>query len=257
MFDLFKNRPKDVKEIRNALLQFIKEQLQKTEGGEGSNITGLYLFIHCNDEEKYLYEAAVFYDTPGKFKNQEVQKIADDYAIALPASWIMEISFNKELPAEAIKSKTIDAALLISTFRNPILHKEATAYINVLNGEAEKERYMISSSRDKINIGRGAVVQTSDGFFRKNTIAFIDSDSNENNRAVSRQHAHIEWDPVIGSFFLFADEGGIPPNNKIKVRALGGAPVKLMTTEIGHRLQEGDQVILGESVVLEFTFSAE
>jgi hypothetical protein len=256
MFDLFKNRPKDVKEIRNTLLQFIKEQLQKTEGGEGSNITGLYLFIQCNEEEKYLYEAAVFYDTPGKFKNEEIQKIADDYAIALPASWIMEISFNGDTPPEAIKSKAIDVALLVSTFRNPVLHKEVAAYINVLNGEAEKERYMIHSSRGKINIGRGASVQTADGFFRKNFIAFNDSDSNEKNRAVSRQHAHIEWDPVIGSFFLFADEGGVPPNNKIKVRATGGDPVKLMTTKTGHRLQEGDQVILGESAVLEFTFSA-
>lgn len=257
MFDLFKNRPKDVKEIRNALLQFIKGQLQKTEGGEGRNITGLYLFIHCDDEERHLYEAAVFYDSPDKFKNEEVQKIADDYAIALPSSWIMEISFNKDLPAEAIHSKTIDAALLISTFRNPLQHENATAYINVLNGEAEKARYVIDSSGGKINIGRGAMVQTPDGFFRKNNIVFIDSETNEKNRAVSRRHAHIEWDPVTGSFFLFADEGGIPPNNKIKVRATGGTPVKLMATQIGHRLQEGDQVILGESAVLEFTFSPE
>lgn len=256
MFDMFKNRPDDVKGIRNALVQFIKEQLQKTEGGEGGNITGLYLFIECNDEEKHLYEAAVYFDMPDKFKNEEVQKIADDYAIALPATWIMEIAFNKA-PAEAIKAKTIDAALLASTFRTPILHKEATAYINVLNGEAQKVKYIISSGGGKINIGRGASVQTADGFFRKNFIAFTDSDSNEKNRAVSRQHAHIEWDPVIGSFFLFADEGGVPPNNKIKVRATGGNPVKLMTTQIGHRLADGDQVILGESVVLEFTFSAE
>lgn len=256
MFDMFKNRPADVKGIRSALLQFIKEQLQKTEGGEGSNITGLYLFLECSDEEKHLYEAAVYFDAPNKFKEDEVQKIADDFAIALPANWIMEIAFS-EAPAEAIKAKPIDAALLISTYRTPILHKEATAYINVLSGEAQKQQYMISSAGGKINIGRGAKVQTPDGFFRKNVIAFTDSDTNEKNRAVSRQHAHIEWDQVIGAFFLFADEGGVPPNNKIKVRAVGGTPVKLMTTQIGHRLADGDQVILGESAVLEFTFSAE
>ncbi|MEO6732545.1 MAG: FHA domain-containing protein [Ferruginibacter sp.] len=257
MFDMFKNRPKDVKEIRNALIQFIKEQLQKTEGGEGGNITGLYLYVQCHDEEKHLYEAAVYYDVPDKFKHDEVQKIADDYAIALPANWIMEISFDQDAPPEAIKSKTVAASLLISTFRKPKLHKEATAYINILNGEAEKERYTINSVKGKINIGRGASVQTPDGFFRKNFIAFTDSTGNEKNRAVSRQHAHIEWDAVAGSFFLFADEGGIPPNNKIKVRAVGGTPVKLMTTQIGHRLEDGDQVILGDSVVFEFTFSAE
>lgn len=256
MFELFKNRPKDVKGIRNALLQFIKEQLQKAEGGEGSNITGLYLFVNCPDEEKHLYEAAVFYETPDKFKEEEVQKIADDFAIALPLSWIMEISFDKEAPVEAIRANTVDAALWVSTVRTPLLHREATAYIHVLNGEAEKEKYTLTSSRGKINIGRGASVQTSDGFFRKNFIVFTDS-GNEKNRAVSRQHAHIEWDPAIGSFFLFADAGGVPPDNKVKVRATGGNPVKLMTTQIGHRLQEGDQLILGESAVLEFTLTAD
>ncbi|MEO5892097.1 MAG: FHA domain-containing protein [Ferruginibacter sp.] len=254
MFDLFKNRPKDVKEIRSALLQFIKEQLQKTEGGEGRNITGLYLFIYCSDEEKYLYESAVSSGMPGKFKEEEIQKIADDYAIELPAAWILEIAFTNDIPAEAIRAKNIDTALLISTFRKPVLYKDTTAYINVLNGETEKKSYQVNSSRNKINIGRGSSVQTPDGFFRKNFIVFVDD---EKNRAVSRQHAHIEWDPAIGAFFLFADEGGIPPDNKVKVRATGGSPIKLMTTQIGHRLQEGDQVILGESAVLEFSFLAE
>lgn len=257
MFDLFKSRSTDVKGIRNALLQFIKEQLQKTEGGEGRNITGLYLFIYCNDEERHLYEAAVFHDSADKFKNEEVQKIADDYAISLPSSWLLEISFNAAVPPAAIKAKGLDVALLISTYKNPVQYKEATAYINVLNGEAEKEKYVITSSPAKINIGRAASVQTADGFFRKNKIAFTDSDTNEINRAVSRQHAHIEWDTISGSFLLFADEGGIPPHNKVKVRTAEGSTIKMLTTEIGHSLKEGDQVILGDSALLEFSFLPE
>lgn len=255
MFDLFKSRPRDVKEIRNELLRFIKEQLQRNEGGEGSNITGLYLFFNCSAEERHLYEAAVYNEAPGRFRDEEIQKIADDYAISLPPSWVLEITFGQELPPEAIRCKDLDAALLVSTTGKRVLSKEATAYINVLNGSAEKEKYAISSTRGKFNIGRGASVQTPDGFFRKNFIAFKDSD--EKNRAVSRQHAHIEWDPDSGAFFLFADDGGVPPGNKIKVRTTGGAPVKLMTTKLGHRLQEGDQVILGESAVLEFSYLAD
>jgi hypothetical protein len=38
----------------------------------------------------------------------------------------------------------------------------------------------------------------------------------------------------------------------MKVRAIGGSPVKLQTTQIGHRLRQGDQIILGESAILEF-----
>ncbi|MEO6232579.1 MAG: FHA domain-containing protein [Ferruginibacter sp.] len=253
MFDLFKNRPGDVKGIRNAILQFIKEQLQKAEGGEGGNIRTIFLFINCTDADRYLYESALYFDSPDRFKNDEIQKIADDYAIALPADWALKISFDEEAPVEATPAKNMELSLLITTQKSKAVFKQTTAFINVLNGDAEKKQYTISSGTAKINIGRAAGVQTADGFFRKNNIAFIDSE-HAINRAVSRQHAHIEWDDETGSFFLYADQGGIPPANKVKVRSVEGEPIKLLSIEIGHRLKEGDQVILGDSALLEFTF---
>jgi hypothetical protein len=256
MFDRFKSRPTDIKGIRASLLHFIKEQLQKAEGGEGSNIRGLCMYINCSDEEKHLYEAAVYADEEGRFKEEEVQKIADDYAIALPENWTFEIEFVERVPPEALKAPDIDAALFISTRKKPKVFHDATAYIRVLNGEAEKNVYTITSTSGKINIGRERKVQTADGFYRENIIAFPDKSSNESNRSVSRQHAHIEWDPEVGAFYLFADEGGIPPHNKMKVRTEGGLPIKMQTTEIGHRLHQGDQIILGESALLEFRSDA-
>jgi pSer/pThr/pTyr-binding forkhead associated (FHA) protein len=254
MFDLFKSRPKDVKGIRGSLLQFIKEQLQKAEGGEGGNIKGLCLYINCNEVVKHLYEAAVYAEEEDRFKLEEVQKIADDYAINLPANWTLEVAFIDTPPPEARRSKEVDAALFISTRSKPAIHKEATAYIRVLNGEAEKEVYTISSTGPKITIGREKNAQTADGFFRENAIAFPGTSSNDSNRSVSRQHAHIEWDAEGGWFYIFADEGGIPPLNKLKVRTAEGNLEKIQTTEIGHRLREGDQIMLGEGAVLEFTF---
>ncbi|GEO09461.1 FHA domain-containing protein [Segetibacter aerophilus] len=255
MFDIFKSRPTDIKGIRASLLQFIKEQFQKVEGGEGSNIKGLCLYINCSDEEKHLYEGAVYADEENRFKEEEVQRIADDYAIALPASWTFQIEFVDEIPVEALKAPGLNAGLFISTKKKPKVSQDATAYIRVLVGEAEKEVYTISSSRGKINIGREKRAQTADGFMRENHIAFPDNSKDESNRSVSRQHAHIEWDAENAAFYLYADEGGIPPNNKMKVRTEGGVPIKLQTTEIGHRLQEGDQIILGESALLEFRTS--
>ena len=87
---------------------------------------------------------------------------------------------------------------------------------------------------------------------RRNAIAFKPSEAN---RSVSRQHAHIEWNADSGSFLVFADEGGIPPNNKMKVRTPEGALIKMQAIEVGHRLQQGDQIILGDSAVLEFSYS--
>lgn len=261
MFDIFKKdtqgQPKDVKYVRDTLLHFIKEQLRKAEGGEGSNIKGLQLFIACTPEERHMYEAAVYLGEEDRFKNEEVQRIADDYAIDLPEQWNMEISFVESLPAEAMKIPGLDAALFIATRKNTV-QKTATAYIKVRMGEAEKGLYTITSQSGKICIGREKRVQTADGFYRENNIAFPEKAENAGNRFVSRQHAHIEFDNESGSFLLFADEGGVPPRNKIKIRSANDAnPIKLYSTKVGYTLKEGDQILLGESALLEFSYSAE
>lgn len=252
MFDFLKSRPQDIKGIRGALLQFVKDQLQKAEGGEGNNIRGMYLYITCKPEEKHLYEAAVYADEENRFKDEEVQKIADDYAINLPSSWTFQVSFVDFAPAEAVKAQVLDAALFISTKKKPKIHAASTAYIRVLNGEAEKPVYTITSTSGRINIGREKKAQTAEGFYRENSIAFPGTSKYESNRSVSREHAHIEWDAEAGAFYIFADEGGLPPNNKTKVRPEGGTTIKMQARQIGHRLQEGDQIVLGESAVLEF-----
>ena len=244
----------DVKMIRNILLQFIKEQLSKAEGGEGGNIKGLQLFITCADGDKHLYDAALYLSEDDRFKKEEVQRIADDFAINLPANWTMEFTFSNELPQGAVKVPDLDAGLFIRTQKRTLI-KSATAYVTILNGEAEKETYTILSTDARVNIGREKTAQSEDGFFRVNHIAFPGNSQNESNKFISRQHAHIRFNNDSGEFLLFADEGGIPPRNKIKVRSVGDeAPVKLYSTRIGHALQEGDQIMLGESALLEFHF---
>ena len=42
--------------------------------------------------------------------------------------------------------------------------------------------------------------------------------------------------------------------NKLKVRDAEGNIFKVQTIEIGHQLKEGDQVMLGDSAVLEFRY---
>src|SRR5690349_4005881 len=98
MFRFFRskneNEVPDIKMIRQKLLQFIKEQLQRREGGEGAYIRSLQLFMAAG-EEKDLYQAAVYADEEGRFKNEEVQKIADDYALELPPDWELELIFSE------------------------------------------------------------------------------------------------------------------------------------------------------------------
>lgn len=256
MFDLFKQkkeeRPTDVKGIRDALLLFIKEQLQKAEGGEGGMLRGMQLFLFPTAEEKHLYEAAVYVEEEGRFR-EEVQKIGDDYAIDLPEGWNLEVAFTETPPPDAVKAKDIEAGLFFSTRKQPTLKALTTAYVRVLNGAAEKEVYTITSTGGKVCIGREQKVQGADGFYRTNNIAFPPG-AHDANKYISRQHAHIEWSDDLGGFLLFADEGGVPPRNKVKVRSGDSTPVKLQATNIGHLLQDGDQVILGESALIEFSY---
>ncbi len=256
MVNIFKSTPTDVKGIRNALLQFIKEQLQKVEGSEGGNIKGIYLYIRCKEGDRFLYESAVYADQPNRFKDEEIQRLADDYMISLPALWTFDISFTDTPPVEAVTADDIDAAIFLSTKGKPVAQAEKHAYLKVLGGEAEKDVYIITSASGVINIGRESRVQTADGFYRLNTIAFPENSKSTANRSVSRQHAHIEWNNENAAFYIYADEGGIPPMNKVKVRNTNGEIEKIQTTEIGFRLYDGCQIMIGESALLEFTGNA-
>lgn len=254
MFSFSKERQPDVKSIRNILLRSIKEKLQQMQGGEGANIMAVYVFFNCTGANRHLYESAIYTNMPGKFRIDEIQKIADDYAINLSAAFKFEAIFTDRFPLQAEPINGIDAAIFISSNKVGLNNKQNNAFIKVLNGEAEMKTYSIEAASGRINIGRDNLVQAAGNYMRKNVIAFK---ATESNRSVSRQHAHIEWEVASGAFLIFADEGGIPPYNKMKVRTAEGGLIKMQAIEIGHRLQEGDQVILGDSAVLEFSYSAE
>ena len=258
MFDFLKGKgapPADVKEIRQQLLLFIKEQLKKSEGGEGASIRGLQLFIGAGGGQ-HLYEAAVYADEPGRFKEAEVQRIADDYAIDLPQGWTLETLFVDEIPAGAVRAPNMPVALAIVTRHQSLAPVPEAAVLRVLSGEAEQEIYEIAPLSGRICIGRDKQVQDERGFLRTNDIAFPSESDSEGNRFVSRQHAHIEWDRQSRCFCLFADEGGIPPRNKIKVQRQSGETFRLQTTEIAHKLEPGDKIVLGTSVLLEFDYKS-
>ena len=118
MFKLFKERPHDVKSIRNIIVQFIKEKLQRAQGGEGANIMGVYIFINCSDAEKHLYEASVFANVPGKFKLEEVQRIADDYAITLSPSFKLPMAFKTSATSSFFTSWLLTGEIVLPALAN-------------------------------------------------------------------------------------------------------------------------------------------
>lgn len=255
MFDLFKkNTPlqaDDAKSIRDAVLQSLKTRLRKAEGGEGGHIRGIQFFVNCTPEDKPVYESALYVHEEEKLR-AEVRRLADDYAIGLPQQWNLEVVFAAQLPAEATPIEGTKAALFIATAQTKV-QKEVAAFVHIVGGQAEKESYALHSAGGRVNIGREAKVQAGNGFYRVNHIAF--TPEGEGNKSISRQHAHIEFNAPAGKFYLYADEGGVPPRNKVKVLSQRyEAPVKLQSTQLGHALEEGDQILLGDVALLQFSY---
>ncbi|QNK63695.1 FHA domain-containing protein [Pedobacter sp. PAMC26386] len=257
MFDFFKknktDNPLDAKSLREVVLQFIKEELQKLDGGEGKHLKALQVFVNAGAEELFLYETALYSADPEKFQ-EEVQRIADNFALDLPADWKLEVRYVAELPVGIIQHKDIKLGLILKSAALPISNQtRSTARLKVITGKAEQEEYILKPGTSRINIGREGSVQASDGSYRVNTIAFL-AEMQDSNKYISRQHAHLEWDKEAGCFKLYADEGGVPPGNKTKIRAAHDENThKLNSTQIGYALKEGDQIILADVAVLEFT----
>lgn len=260
MFDFFKNKKDnkdlDAKGLRELILSFVKEELQRLDGGEGKDIAALQLYINPDQESRFLYETAVYFLEPEILKN-EIQRIADNYALALPLNWTLEVLFVAEQPAGAILGNGITAGIIFKRAVKGTVNKTTAveAQVNILKGYAEQASYVLNAGTARINIGREKNIQADDGSFRINTIAFPENAAYESNKYISRQHAHIEWDENAAQFKLYADEGGVPPGNKTKIRWAGDESVqKLNSTHIGYPLSNGDQVILGDVAVLEFIF---
>jgi len=112
--------------------------------------------------------------------------------------------------------------------------------LSVARGVAERRRYSFLAHR--IDLGRCAEVRDSrNRLVRTNHVAFTEG-SGEVNQSVSRQHAHIAYEPRTGQFRLHDDGSG---HGTGIVR--DGRTVDVPRGSRGVRLQSGDEIVLGEA----------
>jgi FHA domain len=112
--------------------------------------------------------------------------------------------------------------------------------LSVARGVAERRSYSFLAHR--IDLGRCAEIRDSrNRLVRTNHVAFIEG-SGEVNQSVSRQHAHIAYEPRTGQFRLHDDGSG---HGTGIVR--DGRTVDVPRGSRGVRLQSGDEIVLGEA----------
>jgi hypothetical protein len=83
---------------------------------------------------------------------------------------------------------------------------------------------------------------------RRNDLAFVED--SEENRSVSREHAHIDRDATTGEYRLFNDrwyERGADCGTRI-VR--DGVSIEVHRDTRGRRLERGDEIHLGRAVLI-------
>ena len=114
--------------------------------------------------------------------------------------------------------------------------------VTVLRGVAERRTYSLPARR--IDFGRYAEVRDSrNRLIRTNHVAFTEG-AGDVNQTVSRQHAHVSYEPGSGDFRLHDDGGG---HGTGIVR--DGRTVPVPRGSRGVRLRSGDELVLGEARV--------
>lgn len=131
----------------------------------------------------------------------------------------------------------------------PAAHPESTEHhpdalvrlkLTVLKGSAEHRSYAFTSGR--VDIGRRSdVVDQRQRLIRTNHVAFIEDGADEN-RTVSRKHAHIEFSEADRCYRVWDDRSA---QGTMIIRH--GRAIRVPVGARGTRLETNDEIVLGQA----------
>jgi hypothetical protein len=122
---------------------------------------------------------------------------------------------------------------------------QPAAKLTVIQGKANRATLPLTKGRT--NIGRSLEVFRSSGPSRKNDLAF--TDETEINRTVSREHAHIIYDPASGEYRIFNDRWYRGHANCGLWLVRDGLSIAVQRSTRGTLLHHGDEIHLGSAIL--------
>ena len=158
----------------------------------------------------------------------------------------VEVSTTPELPLEGQSWLVVQTEIERMEDAQPSASTpRAAAKLIVLQGTANRSVLVLNKTR--INIGRSPEVFRAAGPSRKNDLAF--TEDNEINRTVSREHAHIVYNPQTGEYRIFNDRWykGHAHCGIWIVRDGLSQPVQRSSR--GAVLKSGDEIHLGSAIL--------
>ena len=236
--------PKDAPELAEIRLAVLEEVLKKGQR-VGGRIVFPFNFVRIGVRGVSGEEAAFLKSEflKGYFE-QEIRKSLTRAAYKFPDELEVEFETNGDLPGK--KEPWLSVAVESRPVKEPAAAPRRTARLVVVRGTASAAEVMLN--KERVNIGRSAEVYRSDGPSRRNDLVFT-----EDNRTVSREHAHILHSKKTGEYRLYNDRWHARGKNDGGDCGLwiirDGLSQEVHRNARGVKLQPGDEIQLGQAVV--------
>jgi len=241
--------PPELAEIRLALLDQIREKSYRLGGRKVFPFDLLRVELRGAEEARQSVFSGQFFR---KYLEQEVRGALVAAGCKYPENLRVEVRATAELPRPDEPWLVVEAAS-----QKPAGAARPAARLVVREGTANVPEIRLDKART--NIGRVVDVYRSQGIYRRNDLVF--GEDTEINRSVSREHAHITFDPATGEYRLFNDRwyprGAAPPVAAAGEAAGPGAWIvrdgmsqEVHRTSRGVKLESGDEIHFGRAVVM-------
>lgn len=236
--------PKDAPELAEIRLAVLEEILKKGQRVGGRTVFP-FNFVRigvrgASGEESAFLKSEFL---KGYFE-QEIRKSLTRSNYRFPEDLEVEFETVADLPGE--KEPWLAVAVESRPSKESAAVPRRTARLVVVRGTASAPEVMLN--KERINIGRSAEVYRADGPSRRNDLAFADE-----NRTVSREHAHILHSKKTGEYRLYNDRWH--PRGKKDAGDCGlwiirdGLSQEVHRNARGVKLQPGDEIQLGQALV--------
>jgi hypothetical protein len=234
--------PPELAEIRLAILDRVRAESYRAGGKKVFPFDRIRVFLRGVQANRAGAFSSRFFR---QYLEREVRNGLRDADCHFPETLRVEVETTPQLPKREESWLHVEIASLESA-RPP---EPGRARLAVVEGRATVSELPLNKAR--INIGRVVDVYRAEGIFRRNDLAFVED--NEINRTVSREHAHITFDPKTGEHRLHNDRWypleGAAGGECATWIVRDGMSQAVHRDARGTKLEHGDEIHFGAAVV--------
>jgi hypothetical protein len=229
--------PPELAEIRFAIL----DQVRRKSYRAGARVVFPFDLVRVSMRGMEESRAAAFRSTFFQsYLAHEIQARLQADAVRFPERLRVEVEVGTGLPLPGESWLTV----AVSSREEAAAGERARLVIR--QGSANVPELPLDKPR--IHIGRDLDVYRDGAMIRRNDLVFAaESDAN---RSVSREHAHIDYDPATGEYRLFNDRW-YPRGTDCGTRIVrNGLSVEVHRDTRGTKLEPGDEIHFGNAIAI-------